>query len=96
MEWLAEREVGFDTDKIGFPSIDGCHAVVLQTGSGLYGFHNYGGSATDAFKERSDSFEAFVQQHFVSRGAVAQLYGVCFRNKRGYSAGDKLAAWKDE
>ena len=93
---LAEREVGFHPEQIGFPSIDGCHAVVLCTANGLYGFHNLGGSAATAFAERSQSFAAFVTQHFISRGTLLHLYGTCFRNKRGYSGADKLAAWKDE
>jgi len=93
---LAEREVGFDTTSIGFPSIDGCHAVVLCTSSGLYGFHNLGGSAQASFAERSQSFAAFVSQYFITRGTVHHLYGTCFRDKRGYSGADKLAAWKEE
>lgn len=96
MLYLAEREVGFDPEEIGFPSIDGCHAVVLCTENGLYGFHNLGGSAATSFAERSQSFAAFVSQHFISRGTDQHLYGTCFRNKRGYSGADKLAAWKDE
>jgi hypothetical protein len=93
---LGEREVGFDTAAIGFPSIDGCHAVVLCTSSGLYGFHNLGGSGVASFAERSQSFAAFVSQHFISRGTLHHLYGTCFRNKRGYADANKLAAWKDE
>lgn len=93
---LAEREVGFDPTSIGFPSIDGCHAVVLCTSSGLYGFHNLGGSGQSSFAERSQSFAAFVNQYFITRGTVHHLYGTCFRDKRGYSGADKLAAWKEE
>ena len=93
---LAEREVGFDPAAIGFPSIDGCHAIVFCTTSGLYGFHNLGGSGVTSFAERSQSFAAFVSQHFITRGTLLHLYGTCFRNKRGYSGADKLAAWKDE
>ena len=96
MLYLAEREVGFDLDTIGFPSIDGCHAVVLESGSGLYGFHNYGGSATSSFAERGQVFATFVNQHFVSKGVLTHLYGVCFRGKRGYAHSDKLKAWKEE
>ncbi|HEU4631451.1 MAG TPA: hypothetical protein VFS08_16985 [Gemmatimonadaceae bacterium] len=96
MLYLAEREVGFDLDAIGFPSIDGCHAVVLQTESGLYGFHNFGGSGTSSFAERSQAFATFVSQHFVAKGLPIHLYGTCFRNKRGYADPDKLKAWKEE
>ena len=93
---LAEREVGFASDTIGFPSIDGCHAIVLCTSSGLFGFHNFGGSGTASFDERSRSFATFVSQHFIAPGTLLHLYGTCFRNKRGYSDADKLAGWKAE
>jgi hypothetical protein len=69
---------------------------VLCTTSGLYGFHNLGGSAQAAFAERSQSFATFVSQHFISRGTMLHLYGTCFRNKRCYSGADKLAGWKEE
>ena len=39
MIYLCEREIGFDAKKIGFPSVRGCRAIVLVTGSGLFGFH---------------------------------------------------------
>ena len=93
---LAEREVGFAPDTIGFPSIDGCHGVELCTTTGLYGVHNFGGSGQSSFAERSQSLATFVNQHFVTPGTMLHLYGTCFRNKRGYSGADKLAAWKEE
>lgn len=96
MVFLGEREVGFHPDAIGFPSIDGCHGVVLLTETGLWGFHNLGGSAATSFAERSKSFAAFVSQHFLTRGVFKQLYGTCFRNKRCYAEADKLAGWKAE
>ena len=96
MIWLAEREVGFDINAIGFPSIDGCHAVVLLTDTGMWGFHNFGGSGASSFAERSQSFASFVSQHFLTRGIAKHLYGTAFHNKRGWSGADKLAAWKDE
>jgi hypothetical protein len=39
MVYLCEREMGFDAAAIGFPSVDGCRAIVLVTGGGLFGFH---------------------------------------------------------
>ena len=96
MIWLGEREVGFDLNAIGFPSIDGCHAVVLLTDTGMWGFHNFGGSGASSFAERSQSFAAFVSQHFLTRGVAKHLYGTSFHNKRGWAGADKLAAWKDE
>jgi outer membrane usher protein FimD/PapC len=96
MKYLGEREVGFDPQTIGFPSIDGCHAIVLVTTAGLYGFHNFGGSGVSSFAERSQSFAAFVSTAFVKPGALVHLYGICSRSKRGYANADKRQGWRDE
>ena len=48
MRYVGEREVCYDPNELGFPSIMGCHAIVLVNANGLFGFHNYGGErATD-------------------------------------------------
>lgn len=39
MIYLCEREIGFDSTDIGFPSVLGCRAIVLVTGGGLFGYH---------------------------------------------------------
>lgn len=41
---LLEDFFGFTDDRLGFPSIGGCRAVVFQTSSGLFGYHNKGGT----------------------------------------------------
>jgi hypothetical protein len=35
--FLKENEVGFDAQKIGFPGLGSCMAIVLQTPHGLFG-----------------------------------------------------------
>ena len=40
---LGERQVGFDAHKLGFPSVDGCMAIVVVLPEGLYGYHSLGG-----------------------------------------------------
>ena len=57
--YLGEREIGFDTNQIGFPSIGGCRAIVLVTGGGLFGFHLSG-----TLKQvKRDAFTNFIQTH---------------------------------
>jgi hypothetical protein len=93
---LEERGVGLELATIAFPSLDGCQGIVYQTPEGLWGFHNLGGSATDAFQERAKAFAAYLKQHFVKATKGTNLYGICFHNKRGYQSDDKMKAWKEE
>jgi hypothetical protein len=100
MIYLDERQVGFHTSILGFPSIDGCHALVLQTTSGLFGMHIVGGerkpqNADPGWDSRAKAFAAFVRSHFIT-GDFVHLYGTCFRSsKRGY-IDPKLESWKAE
>jgi len=57
--YLCEREIGFDTNEIGFPSVLGCRAIVLATGGGLFGFH-LNGVLSDAKKT---AFVNFITNH---------------------------------
>lgn len=96
MRFLMEHEVGFDDTELGFPSIQGCIAIVYQTHNGLYGYHSYGGSAADKFKQRAPKFREFVD----SAGGVGggtRLYGITFvgNNQRGYS-GTPRTTWLEE
>lgn len=97
MKYLMENEAGFDPDSIGFPSIQGCHAIVYQTSVGLWGYHNFGGSGASAFKKRANLFRDFVEDHFIAAGTGECLYGCTFvgNNARGYS-GSPSASWKKE
>jgi len=70
--YLAEREVGFDPERLGFPSIDACRAVVFQTRNGLFGFHNYGNAnpkqdktfaGTGYWAKAAEWFAAYVANH---------------------------------
>jgi len=75
--YLKERELGFDPTTIGFPSIHGCMAIVYVVPNGLFGYHNYGGSANAAWADRANAFNSYVQHHIL-RGAASRLYGVTF------------------
>jgi hypothetical protein len=59
MVYLCEREIGFDAAAIGFPSIDGCRAIVLVTGGGLFGLHLNGSLS----QIKKDALGHFVNAH---------------------------------
>ncbi|MFC4729746.1 hypothetical protein [Coralloluteibacterium thermophilus] len=79
MIYLCEREIGFDAVDIGFPSVDGCRAIVLVTAGGLFGYHLNG--TLNANKR--DAFVNFVTQH---------VYGKSLRTLYAASAGAGLPA----
>lgn len=86
MLYLMEHEVGFDPMALAFPSINGCMAIVYQTETGLYGYHNAGGTGEQ--KERARRFAEFVKQY--NPGPSRHLYGTTFRRaNRGYTPGLK-------
>lgn len=97
MKFLMEHEMAFDDDEIGFPSIQGCHAIVYQTGAGLFGYHNAGGSGDDRFKPRAVKFSEFIRSLDGFSSPGSRLYGCSFigNNERGYS-GVATAKWKLE
>jgi len=74
MIYLCEREMGFDAAAVGFPSVEGCRAVVVVTAGGLFGFHLNG---TLSAAKRA-AFVAFVTQH---------VHGVVIRRIYAASAG---------
>ncbi len=96
MKFLMEHEMAFDADELGFPSIQGCHAIVYQTKDGLFGYHNAGGSGDDRFKGRATKFAEFVRANG-GDGSGTRLYGCSFigNNQRGYS-GKAKDKWKLE
>ena len=97
MKFLMEHEMAFDSHVLGFPSIQGCHAIVYQTNNGIYGFHNYGGSGDNDFSPRAKLFKNFVNTHGGLGGVAYRVYGSSFigNNQRGYS-GNVKHKWKQE
>lgn len=97
MIYLLEHEIGFDPNCIGFPSIQGCHAVVYQTSAGLYGFHIAGGSANGDWAANANVFRQFIDGHGGLNHPGTRLYGVTFvgNNQRGYSLSVR-DNWKGE
>jgi hypothetical protein len=107
MYYLFEHQLGYHSLALGFPSIDSCHAICLQTKTGLFGLHVYGcDKFNDQFKSMDKEVGAwakFVTNHPLGSDFV-HLYGVSFHDKRAYvdgSKGDKkgkkiVDGWKKE
>jgi hypothetical protein len=96
VKYLCENEVGFDSTMLGFPSIQGCQAIVYQTSAGIYGFHSFGGSDKNSWQPRAMKLREFIE----SLGALTpatRLYGCSFvsNNQRGYT-GSSTAGWRQE
>ena len=87
MKYLMENEIAFDDTSLGFPSIQGCHAIVYQNATGLYGFHVAGGSGEAKWPHNGRLFAQFIIQHGSLTNSPTRLYGATFvgSNQRGYS-----------
>ncbi len=98
MTFLGNNHIGFDAAELGFPSIAGCHAIVLVAANGLFGLHNMGGADPGQWDGRSTAFGAYVKGLGGSYGAT-MLYGVCYAtggNSRGYGTAGAKAVWLNE
>jgi hypothetical protein len=88
---LNEHQVGFHPTQIGFPNLGDCMAVVLQTQSGLYGFHFTPGNIAQI-----RTFRDFINNQ--SQGGVgttaSHLYGSCRRGRRWAGSPDTKAQWQ--
>ena len=73
--YLAEDQVGFDANKIGFPTLGGCMGIAVQNSVGLYGFHNPPGH-----NQRSTEFAKLYT------GQPADLLITCARWSTRYAA----------
>jgi len=95
MRYVNMHDVVYDGEALGFPSLMGCHGMVYVTSVGLFGYHNYGGSATAKFQVRGRLFADFVNKHFMGNHPGLHLYGAAFINRRGYD-GVAAKSWKAE
>jgi hypothetical protein len=94
---LAEHQVGFDTNKIGFPSIYGCMAMVVVLPGGLYGYHLAGGETKDAWDKRGPQFKKFITDAGGDPAKATRLYGIAHvTNQRGWGMGNKRELWLAE
>jgi hypothetical protein len=87
MEYLGEHEFAFSDDRLGFPSIAGCRAIVYQTTAGLFGYHNAGGNWARDWPDRSREFADYVRNHVRRDGLGLQLYvtGFTRQPQTGYT-----------
>jgi hypothetical protein len=93
---LGERQVGFDALKLGFPSIDGCMAIVVVLPDGLYGYHSFGGELAVHWPKIVPRFKEFIEAKGGNLKKATRLYAVAHLSKRGWRAGPKKDLWKEE
>jgi hypothetical protein len=93
MEFLGEDEFGFTTDRIGFPSVSGCRAILYQNAVGLFGFHNRGGSGSSQWAGRAAEFVTYVTNHPSGTSEGRALFVVTFASGGGYA---NKSEWKGE
>lgn len=93
---LGERQVGFDAHKLGFPSVDGCMAIVVVMPDGLYGYHSLGGERSTDWPRIVPRFKEFIESRHGILGKATRLYGVTHVGKRGWSLGPRKGRWKEE
>jgi hypothetical protein len=88
--FLNERQVGFDTTRVGFPGIGDCMALALQDQGGLFGFHVMPGDAV-----KIAEFVRFMHGSVHYTGSLTHLCG-CSRWAKRYSSQGGYADWKAE
>jgi hypothetical protein len=93
---LGERQAGFHTRKLGFPSIDGCMAIVVVLPEGLYGYHSFGGERSTDWPRIIPRFKDFIEGKGGNLKNATRLYGVTHVGRRGWSLGVRKDRWKEE
>lgn len=87
MIYLFSNEFGHDAASIGFPSVETCFAIVLQTDSMLLGWHTYN-NIPSQLQTKAGVFNSYIGTvHGI--GVPVRLYGATNRKEHG---GD----WKAE
>lgn len=71
---LGEYEYGYSPTSIGFPSISACRAILYQTTTGLFGFHQATGYGPSKIDRDAEKFARFVTGHRVGAGTGLNLY----------------------
>jgi hypothetical protein len=88
--FLNERQVGFDTTRVGFPTLGDCMAFVMQNTGGLYGFHLMPGDA-----DKTAQFVQYVSSHIGFTGAWSGMFGTCHWQNR-YANTNHRDCWEKE
>lgn len=71
---LGEYEFGYSPTRIGFPSISACRAILYQTTTGLFGFHQATGYGPSKIDRDADKSARFVTGHRAGAGTGLNLY----------------------
>jgi len=81
--FLKEHEFGFHPTVLGFPSIDACRAVVVQTANGLFGWHQASGAYADRFNTYGNKFGSYIRGHRLASSVGLTMYVVTHVGVRG-------------
>lgn len=95
MIYVGNNHVGFDREALGFPSVLGCQAVVLQTRAGLFGFHDMkGGGGDDVDPAKAAAYAQWVQNVSMNfKGQALGLWGVINQTHQYGSDQHGMTAW---
>ena len=83
MIYLDTKMCGYDDDKIGFPSVQTCMAIVAETADRLIGWH--ASSGAESFAGQAVTFASYVERKRQGQ-AVIHVYGVTHGNRGSKSA----------
>ncbi len=75
--YLHENEVGYSAEGLGFPSIEGCHAIVFHGAKGLFGLHSFGGEREPALSAKAQAFGEFLRGFDITDRGAAMACTVC-------------------
>lgn len=87
MIYLDTRHCGYDLERMGFPSVETCMALVLETNDYLVGWH-CPSCSVETLRETAVPFASYVQR--MGTRAATRLYGVTHTH-RGGAAGAKVS-----
>ena len=78
MIYLDTKMCGYDDDKIGFPSVQTCMAIVAETADRLIGWH--ASSGTGSFAGQAVTFASYVARKRAGQPLI-HVYGVTHGNR---------------
>lgn len=78
MIYLDTKHCGYDLNAIGFPSVETCMAVVLETADWLVGWHA-SSAPLESTKLQAETFKLYIQKMGDSK--AKRLYGVTHKHR---------------
>jgi hypothetical protein len=96
IKYLGTNEIGRSRTALAFPSVKTCQAIVYQTESHLYGFHDALANDT-VFGKKAEVFRDFVQAHALNHATLAKcIIGVITATERFSDDRQGRAAWSTQ